>query len=234
MKLDVFFEQLALGELSQHKLGKSGVITLADYPAVISHINRGLTALHSRFPLSHKELTLLQFDNITDYILDTKYSVSAADPTVAEKYIYDTAEKPFLDDLIRIDAAYDGQGCNVPINDEADIRSWFTPNNNTIQIPSPTAGVLVSVMYRANHAKIDRALTDPSLVDLVIPQCLEAALGAFIASRAFIALGNQTSAQLSAFYSQLYESEIKQVKRLNLLQSSQNSSNYKFLLGGWK
>lgn len=234
MKLDIFLEQLALGELSQHKLGNTGEIKPEDYPAVISHINRGLTALHSRFPLSHKELTLLQFDSITDYILDPKYSVSADDPTVDNKYIYDSVEKPFLDDLIRVEAAYDGQGFNVPLNDEFKVSSWFTPNNDTIQIPCPTEGVLVSIMYRANHAKIDRTLIDPTVVDIVLPQCLEAALGAYVASRIFVSLGNQSSAQLSSFYSQLYQAEIAQVERLNLLQTSEDSSNFRFVAGGWK
>ncbi len=234
MKLNDLFEQLAYGELSQHKFGNGGVIKQADYPAIISHLNRGLTALHSRFPLSQKELLLMQFDGVTDYKLDPKYSTSVNDPDVPYQYILDSIDYPFLDDLIRISAAFDGNGDDVAINDEYDERSWFTPTNDVIQIPYPVDGNVSAIMYRANHAKIDTKLTDPSTVTIDIPQFLEAALSAYIASRIYVALGNQTSAQLSSFYSQLYEREVTQVERLNLLQSSQADSNIKLGLGGWK
>lgn len=234
MKLDELFEQLGFGELSQHKVSSSGIIIPSEYPAVISHINRALTALHSRFPLSHKELNLIQFEGITDYHFDTKYSVSAEDPSVTDKYIYDTVERPFLDDLIRIESAYDSLGYNIPLNDEAKTASWFTPTNDMVQIPCPSEGAIATIMYRANHAKLESNPVDPSIINIDIPACLEGALGAHIASRAFVSLGNQTSAQLSSFYAQLYKSEIQQVERLNLLQSSTDSSNYKFVMGGWR
>jgi len=233
MLLSDLFEQLASGELSQHQYGKNGTIAVANYPAVITTINRGLTALHARFPLSHKELTLQQFEGITDYKFDIKYAVSTADPSVTQRYIYDTVEDPFLDDMIRIDAAYDGEGNPVPINDEVDIRSWFTPNNDTIQIPSPTEGILVSIMYRANHKKIATTITDATTVVVDIPQSLEAALSAFVASKLFVSLGNATSIQLSAYYANQYSTELAQVERLNLLQSSQQNTNTKFIIGGW-
>ena len=233
MLLSELLEQLGFGELSQHKLSSSGVILPADYPATINHINKALTALHARFPLINKELNLLQFEGITDYQLDIKYSVSADDPTVGDKYIFDTIEKPFLNDLIRVDAAYDSEGYPVTLNDEGKITSWFTPTNDTIQIPNPTEGAMATIMYRAKHATIEPNPTSPEMISVNIPVCLEAALGAHIASRAFIALGNQTSIQLSAYFAQLYQTEIKQVIDLNLLQSSSNSSNMKFYKGGW-
>ncbi len=234
MNLNSLFEQLAFGELSQHRIGKEGRINPADYPTVISHLNHGLTLLHSRLPLQHKELTLLQFDQITEYRLDPKYSVSADDDSVDYKYILDTVEKPFKDDLIRIQSAFDGEGVNVPINDEYDETSWFTPNPDTIQIPFPVEGNVSAIMYRANHAKIPLDTTDISSVTVEIPAVLENALAAHIASRAYVSLGNQTSAALSSYYSGIYQNEVMMVERLNLLQSSENSSDVKFENGGWK
>lgn len=234
MKLDTLFQQLAFNELSQHKLSVSKVIKETDYPTVISHLNTALTALFSEFPLSYKEVTIKQFEGITDYILDTKYSVSEDDPTVTEKYIYDTEENPFLDDVLRIDSGYDARGHEVPINDIEDVRSWFTPNPNTIQMPSPTEGALVAVIYRANHLVIPMDTVDLSAVTVNIPACLEEALRAYIASIAFVSLGNQTSAQLSSYFKQLYLSKVIEVKRLNLLQTSHAGKNMKFINGGWR
>lgn len=234
MNLNTLFEQLAFGELSQHRIGKEGVINPADYPTLISHINHGLTALHARLPLQYKEVVLKQFKQITEYKLDTKFSVSENNPDVENKYILDTEERPFLDDVIRIQSAYDSIGCNVPLNDEYSTSSWFTPNPDTIQIPFPVDGNLGVIMYRANHPKISLDTTDPSSVTIDIPAVLEGALAAHVASRAYVALGNVTSGQLSSYYAQVYQSEINQVERLNLLQSSESNSDIKFAKGGWK
>ena len=169
MTLEDLFETLALGELSQHKFGKGGVIDLEDYPALISYTNRALTALHSRFPLQHKELLITQFDEITDYVLDPKYSISADDASVENKYIADSVEYPFLDDLLRVEAAFNGDGASKPLNDEYRSDSWYTPNPDTIQIPYPVEGNVAAIMYRANHAMIPTDTTDPSSVTINLP-----------------------------------------------------------------
>lgn len=234
LKLNTLFEQLAYGELSQHRIGKEGLIDPSDYPNLISHINHGLTKLHSKFPLQHKELLLLQFKHITRYKLDTKYSISSNDSSVDYKYILDTDDEPFMDDVIRIESIYDSQGCNVPLNDEYAKNSWFTPNPDTIQIPYPVDGNLASIIYRANHVKIPLDTVDPENVDIEIPSVLEGALAAHVASRVYVSLGNATSAQLSAYYRAIYTDEVSQVERFNLLQSSEGSTDIKFIMGGWK
>lgn len=234
MNLNTLFEQLAYGELSQHRVGKEGTIALADYPMLISHINHGLTLLHARLPLQHKELTLVQFKHITDYRLDPKYSVSAADPDVIDKYILDTVEEPFSDDLIRIQSVFDGAGCNIPLNDEYAPNSWFTPNPDTIQIPYPVDGNVAAIIYRANHIRIPTDTVDAKSVNIELPTVLENALAAHVASRVFVSLGSVTSGQLSSYYGKLYQAEVAQVERLNLLQSSESNSDIKFEKGGWK
>lgn len=233
MNLKELFDQLAYGELSQHKYGKSGAIVAEDYPALISHINHGLTALHARFPLQHKDVIIAQTTDQIDYILDVKYAVSNTASTAENKYILDTAEKPFLDDLLRIEAAYDSDDGSITLNDENLSNSWFTPNANTLQIPHAVTGKLATISYRANHARIPLTTTKPELITLDIPQCLESALGSYVASRCYVSLGNQTSAQLSAFYNQMYQSEINQIIRLNLLRESAPNTRTTFTERGW-
>ena len=60
MKLSEIFTQLSHGELSQMHLGGSGtgIIEDAAYDRLVSCINLGLAALHTRFPIRHGQLTL--------------------------------------------------------------------------------------------------------------------------------------------------------------------------------
>lgn len=232
MTLQELFDRLALGELSQHKYGQSGSISTANQPAVINQVNMALTNLHSYFPLSEKELTLQQFDHITDYILDPLYAVSNNDPSINYKYIIDSDANPFTKDIIRIERAYDELGRQVTMNDEADACSWFTPAWDTIQVPFPNAENTSIIIYRANHPKI--ALdADPLNVEIEIPTYLEEALQAFVASRCYVSLGNASGAQLSSYYFQRYQEQIAHVERFSLLNQVDGDSNIKLGLKGF-
>ena len=57
MKLREIFEHLAYSELSQLNVGDTslGLINESNYDKVLSAVNLGLTALHTRFCLKKKE-----------------------------------------------------------------------------------------------------------------------------------------------------------------------------------
>lgn len=223
---------MATGELSQHRYGQSGAIQASDIPAVINQINMGLTALHTQFPLKERELVIQQFDHITEYKLNSLYALTNDDPSINYKYIMDSVENPFLDDLIRIERAFDEGGNSVPLNDDYADQSWFTVAWDTIQITRPVSTNVSIIMYRAKHPTIPVDVdTSRTLVD--IPPMLEEALQAYVASRCYVALGNQSSAQLSSYYSARYNEQIDIVERKNSFHSSDGDSNIKLGMKGF-
>jgi hypothetical protein len=231
MLLSELFERLALGELSQHKYGKNGVIEAADYPAIIHQLNIGLTKLYTRFPLSTKELIVEQYDTIKGYMLSSEYAQTNEASTQETKYILDCVENPFTDDLLRVNAVYTGCGKEIALNDGNAECSWFLPLFNQLQIPEPVLGELALVVYQAKHPKI---ATDAALTTVInIPSFLEEALQAYIASRCFISLGNQSSGALSAYFSNLYEERVNAVDRMNMLPLQDMDGNSKLIQKGF-
>jgi hypothetical protein len=212
MLLSELFDRLALGELSQHKFGKSGAILEDDRPAIINQI------------------IIQQYETLTEYPLDIKYAVSNTGSTEPIKYILD-GDQPFLDDVVRIEAAYNSAGIQIPLNAEHADYSWFTPTWDSIQIPAPVTGNLAAIVYRANHTKI--AADAPLDTVIFIPPVLEEALQAYVAARCFVSLGNQSSAALSSYYTTRYEQQIQRVERSNLLQSSTGDNNIKLSQKGF-
>jgi hypothetical protein len=208
MLLSELFDRLALGELSQHKYGRSGAIVEADRPALIHQLNLGLTKLFTLFPLLEKELVIEQQTDTQEYVLTDLVS-----------------------DLLQVNRAYNAEGEPVPLNDEKQDGAWFLPTWNVLQIPYPVASTSAVLLYQAHHPKIatDAALT----TELEIPYCLEEALQAYIASRCFIALGNQSSGALSSYFSGKFNEQIAYVQRHNLISTDTRNSNVKLTLKGF-
>lgn len=231
MTLDELYSQLAWGELSQHQMGTTGSILDKDKPKLNSFIYAALTELHTYFPLIEQEMTIQQYDGITEYKLTSDFAQSNADSTEDPKYIVDTVEKPFLDDIIRIETAYDEAGDPVAINDEYDDNSVFTLAYNVLQIPFPVATNITLLLYRANHVAI--ASDAVGTTEIALPPALWPALRSHIAQRAYVALGNSASAGLASYYGNEYRSQIALIERMNVLQSSDGDSNIKLYAKGF-
>lgn len=232
MLLQDLYDRLATGELSQHKMGNKGAIQEDDMPTLINHLNVGLTNLYSYFPISEKEVIIQQFEHITEYRINSKYALTNEDPSINYKWVMDSAEHPFKDDIIRIERAYDEVGCSIDINNENRCSSVFTTAWDTIQIPLPNPENVTVIMYRAKHPTITKDML--TSIEIQIPPVLEEALQAYIASRCFVSLGNQASAGLASYYQQKYQQQIDHVERHNLLQSGEGDSNIKLDLKGFK
>ena len=227
MKLSDFLDQLAHGALSQHTIGSTGSIKAKDLPKVLNQINLGLTNLHARLPLRTNEVIVQQMDNVTDYPLSSKYAASNLE--CEHPFIMDTDAHPFQDDVVRIDSAFDEAGNEVPLNNEYEPDSWFTPTNTMLQVPKPVSTNVSVVIYRANHPKV----VDDMAFEIELPVFLYEALEAFVAKRLYTSMGNQASAALSSYYDQRYEQLIMETERHNLLQGSHADTNIKFFRGGW-
>lgn len=225
------FDQLSTGELYQvasggqdYDLCGSGTLGVkpSDYPKLIRHINLGLNNLYTKFPIHEKEVMIAQYPFITRYKLNSKYSESKADPTVTYKYILDTVEDPFMDDVLRVDAAFDKCGCKVPVNDEAYCSSVFTPTYDEIQIPKPCDGDILFVSYRAKPIKIDPSSTDLTQ-EIRIPDSLEEALLFYVASRYHASRAN--GQELSNIFLSRYYNRIAEVENRNVFGNDYNTTS---------
>lgn len=229
--LEELFNDLQYGELSQFSVtgdidDPMTGISPADYPAVISHLNKALTAIHTRLPLRDRELTLQPYEELSFYVLSSEYAISNDESMEPIKYIIDTEERPFIDDVLGITAVYDEGGCKLPLNDENDCKSLYLNNYRTLQVPNPSEDDTLFVTYRANHPKIEPD-ADPATTEIDIPDyCIEPVLF-YIASRMYARSNDQGAAARSIEMVQKYELFCTEIERRNVLNNYNNNTNLK-------
>lgn len=236
MKLTEIFNALQYGEL--YNISISGDIdeprgiNKKDYPLLINHINMALTDLFSNLSLKTSELTLQLSESISFYNLLSDHAVSTGDNGFT-KYIEDTLEQPFKDDILRVNAVYDEIGNEVPIDNEYATNSVYLPSHNVLQVPEPADENTLFLVYRSNHEMLDTGLNDPSTVDVDIPAyCLEPLL-TYVASRVHGQNPSQDSQVKSANLKAKYDMLLAQIQRNNLLHNDPNNSNIKLGVNGW-
>lgn len=202
------------------------------YAQLSSHINLGLKALYSEFYLSAAELYLQQYEQIGTYTLSYDYAVSNTASTQPIKYIVDTAENPFQDNILKIEEAYDELGNLLFLNDATEDLSLFTPTYRSVQIPWPNSFNQVAIQYRATHPIIDfTALSDPTAIEVEVPHPLHEALMMYIASRVYQSLNNE-GGQEGNDYFQKYYSKVADVRRQGLYVQPE-PGNWRFAANGW-
>ncbi len=235
--LQDIFDELETGELSQFAfsgdLDAPMGIDVENYPTLIRHTNRALMNLFTRFCLKEKEVAIDTFDEISFYVLDYKYAQSNVDSTEPTKWIADTPEQPFMDDIIRIQEVYDENGKALPMNDIHDEYSVFLPNYKTLQVPYPANDETLFVTYRAKHPVIDVNSTDLSLIEVDIPDyCIEPLL-TYIAYRVYSASADQIQQGIAASMYAKYDLQCKELEDKNVLHNTPNDTNIKLEKGGW-
>ena len=234
MLLSDLFMYLAYGELSQMAIGtnNAGGIDESDYPTLISHINLGLTNLHSRLPLKQSQALILQQSDRQVYPLTPIYATNS---TSAEKgkFILDSALEPFANDVLKIEEVYTESNIVMPLNDSAKEDSVFTPLFNTLQVPNPQSNKILAVLYRANHAQLpaQRGL-DISNVEVNIPAVLIEPLLTFVVGRVAAAGNNAENIQKAVAYQQKYEVQLQQIMHSGGL-SVESPSNLRIRRNGW-
>lgn len=232
------FNQLESSELNQMYLsgGISSTtkgISVKNYPELIDMFNLALTALHTRLNLKEREVVVQTYDALSFYKLDSRYSVSAGTPGPVPLYIIDTVENPFKDDIIRVERVYDESGAEISINDDNDEMSCYLSAHDTIQIPYPADDNSIFVLYRANHIKLDRTLTDPSLVEIDIPEyCIEPLL-AYVTSKVYARNTGVEQQNASATYMAKYINYCDILENRNVLHNNPNDTNSKLERNGW-
>jgi hypothetical protein len=236
MKLSEVFELLQYGELASISIS-GGIdevkgIRVEDYPTLISHINLALTDLHTKFNLKERELVIQQYDNITIYHMQSDYAVSNTSSTQPVKYIVDTEEDKFNDDILRVNAIFDEAGCELPINDENRANSLFLNGYSSLQIPFPSSENSVFIMYRANHEKLNVQLPDLEAEINIPAYCVEALLS-YVTSRVHCQRTTQEAQANAVSYMAKYNNLCDQIEERNNLHNNPSNSNFKLGENGW-
>ena len=222
MKLQDIFDQLSDGEFSQLSIGgaDAGVIDDTNYLKVLGHVNLGLTALFTRFTLKEGRIYVPLVDNTETYVLSPA-------------------------DILKITKVETDDGIEVPLNQESNIYSCFTPSMGTLRVPEivvdqgsdlpdllKTEGF--TVVYRANHPKLalQMGVLDPSTVDIELPSSHLLPLLYFVASRVHNPIGMNNEFHAGNSYYKKYEAACQELE-MKGIQIDQGDVNTRLERGGW-
>lgn len=223
MKLQEVFDQLSYGELSQIGLGsrtEDGLLE-ENYPALVSHVNLGLSSLYKRFNLKERRLNFLLQANASTYKLQ-------------------------IEDILKIERVYTDLEFEVSLNDLSDPFSCLTPSMDTLQVPTNIVekaldlpDVLrtngLTVVYRANHPRIllVGGTINPNTVTLELPRSYMEALLYFVASRVTTPSGiGGTEGKVGMEFFGRYEAECQKLEAQNL-RVDQGSQSSRLKANGW-
>lgn len=201
------------------------------YEQIIGYINMGLNELYKRFLLKTREIYVEQRAEVALYKLHSDYSFvnTASAIPEADRYIIDSVDAPFLDDILKIEEIYDEEGNKLPMNDYTEDLSVFTPSFNVIQVPYPQDNVTIAVQYRATHPKVVADVnSEADQIEIELPNSLRDALLYFVGSRAHRA----THTEKSADYWQMYKKACDDVDMYGL-EVQGEPGDWRFDDKGW-
>lgn len=212
MKLKEVFDQLSSSEFSQLSIGgqEAGKINDENQAAVTQFINLGLSALYTRFNLKEKTFILELQPDKKVYVLSSDYAESNLKSNQNIRYIQDTSDAPFTDDMLKIISVVTDTGIYYRINDGTRF-AIKTPNMRTLEMPKNIPTELKSdtleVTYKANHPKLnpDDPRFDPERLELELPYSHLSALLYFVASRVNNPIGMQNEFHAGNSYYAKYE-----------------------------
>jgi hypothetical protein len=228
MILSDIFEQLQYGELAHLAVGQ--LDDAQNQKQVVAHLNLALLELHKRFWLISKNLIIQTYPELTEYIIDEAHLVSNQVSPESYKYILDSASDPFSNDLLKIEAIFDSEGEELPLNDENRDSSFFTPQYNILRSPSDFEGEVVLVRYRAKHPKIDLDC-DSDQTEILLPDAYLEPLLLYIAHRASRILNSDTNQESNNYYQQ-YEAACKAISDKGY-EIRPYPTNMKLDVNGW-
>lgn len=215
MNVAQLLEVLADGELSGTALvnENTGLIKPEKQAKVIGLINRGLTQLHTAFLLREQIVTVQHMSGVLTYDLNSKHSAYSG--THDYKYILDSEFVPFTDNVIEIEFIKDEVGRDITINEDSDEFSYYTPGVNKVQVDTVDPTTVFHVIYKANHAMIDRNLSDLTSVNIELPDSFLDALCLYVASKQYSSINSTDSRKTGMELYQLYVAQVQLLKSMN-------------------
>jgi hypothetical protein len=231
MLLQTVLDHLKTGDLSLSNLGgndEDGVYS-NNTKQIINHINLGMIDIYKRFNLSLKEIYVDQYAHIQKYNLNKKHALSNKESTLI-KYISDTEDDPFQNDILQIVDVANELGCSLPLNNSNECNSLFTPKYNVIQNPCPVDGNTIIVIYRAAPELLTVSCDADQELDL--PVTFLEPLLYFVAYRIKAARPDQESLIESNSYFNKYLAGLDLIKAQGLYASF-NTTNLKLIQRGF-
>lgn len=146
-----------------------------DKASLVSFINQALLALYVKYDLKTSE-TIITLDGYS-----TNYSLP--------------------DDCMKVLEVYDENGNKISINNEKDPLGVFLPEEGIIQVPEPTEGLQLSVLYSASPERI----VYDSNEDTYTPNILKLNLGLYeallnyVAYKAFSSVNGETNTENNVY-----------------------------------
>lgn len=233
MNIQQLFADLSYGELATLSLAQegTGLISDAGKERIIRFANDGLLKLYTRFLLKQSDVLIELVESITNYHLLKKFARSQQGiSTQTHLYIQDLYEDPFQEDVIKILTVFSSDGGELPLNDESQLNSVFTPQGKVLQVPEPVTGVTLSLGYQARHVPLT---LDDLTQEIDLPDVLEAALRNWIAYRAFGQVQTQEAQIMSQQAAAAYEAICQDVIQNDLVSQTQSQTNNRFQRNGW-
>lgn len=237
MRLVDILKDLTYGELSDLHIGNlipgegDNEPDPHQYEQIVGYINLGLKELYKRFYLKSREIYIELQDELSVYKLSSDYAQANTASAIpeADRYIADSVDSPFLDDLLKIECVFDEAGAQIALNDHDDENSIFTPTYRSLQVPYPATGTTLAVQYRAAPDKIIATpATEAADVEVELPNSLHDALLYYVGSRAHRA----TDMEKSADYWQMFKKSCDDVDNYGL-EIQPETSNHRFDQNGW-
>jgi len=235
------FKDLTYGELAQLSVGNLIPSDLEsepdpkDYDRILTHINLGMKELYKRFFLLSREIYIQQYEEIEVYELHSRFNQTNVASLEPIKYILDTPQNPFLDDVLKIEEVYDEGGNKLPMNDITEELSIYTPSFRSVQYPYPKNENIFAVQYRASAPRIEYVRgMNPEEIELDLPNSLHEALIYYIAHRVHAGMGQgiRDNNQESGAYYQKFEASCKIVE-LHGLEVQGEPGDWRFDRHGW-
>jgi hypothetical protein len=234
MKLSEFYSYLTYGELANLKVGGKDVGGIYPQHAdeVTSYIQQGLTDIHTRFQLKYNEVIIDLDESITMYRLTRDYAQTNTGSTQSIKYISDSVDNPFTEDVLSIEEVYDELGNELYRNNETKEASVFTPQYNILQVPEPSDETSLSIVYKADHDKLDTSSTDPENLEINVPTIFIRPLALYVGSLAQSAVGTPEANQIAFSKMQEYTALIVDIT-LNGVIPRKEWTNERVRINGW-
>ena len=233
--LQNLFQLLSRGVLSNLALANEGdgTIKTASQAKITDYVNEGLLRLYSRFVLKEQDVLIEQHEHITFYHLLPRFAVNHVPANELEdepiRYILDLPKEKFEGDVLRILSVFNSDGCKLPLNDDGNCKSLFTPQANILQVPDPVPEKALNVLYQAKHKKLLGELEE----QIHIPDVLLEALLSFIAYKVFSHMNSQDSSAKSREYLAMYEAICTETVGQDLVSTSISTTPTRFESRGW-
>lgn len=223
MKLKELFDHLAFSELAQLNGidSNTGLIEEKSYDKVLSAINLGLTALHSRFCLKEEELLL---------------------PLESGKYSYKVGGD---NSLIKVERIYANDEYELPLNDDSQKYSIHTPNLHTLvvhkeivegglDVPEYWRTNTLRVVYRANHQRLPIGYNgyNSDFVEIDLPYTYVEPLLYYVGSRLHNPMGLVNDFNAGNNYAAKYERACAEIEKSNV-RVDQDNQNMRLVRNGW-